>query len=104
MTRREEKLYKIVMDIYREMYKNAEPSADIDELIKTGEGREEFFFNKYYLSADDQERITVTELLKHKLRGYDKKRIMATLMWGASPCTNKETVNSYRKELGLDII
>ena len=34
MTRRQTKLYNLVMDCYRELYKEATPSADFDELVK----------------------------------------------------------------------
>lgn len=101
--RREEKITKIVMDVYSEMYKSAQPSADIYEIMKSGEGKEEGFFNKYYLSMEDQERIISTELAKHKLKSYEKIKI-SRYFWGSSPCSNKETVNKYREELGLEAI
>jgi hypothetical protein len=56
MTRRQTKLYNLVMDCYRELYREATPSADFDELVKNApindEGQKMIDFNAYEIDFD----------------------------------------------------
>ena len=82
---------EIMLNIYRKMFKEAEPSADIDKLIESGETQENDFFMKYYLKDRDQDRIIHEELQKHKrLPKWKKDRIKRSLYLGAVPCSNFE--------------
>ena len=45
----EDKLERICTGIYRQLYREATPSADFDLLVKTGEAFNPKFFAKYYL-------------------------------------------------------
>lgn len=85
---------KVVMPIYRQMYREATPSADFDELIKNGTAHKEGFFHDYHLSQDRQDEIIKKELKKHKLTKWQKRDIEISVTLGSSPCScngeNKE--------------
>jgi hypothetical protein len=98
------KIDKIILDVYREMYALASPSADIDEIIKSGEGKEDRFFNKYYLDIDTQISIIDGVCKKAKLNGHNKRIVHMSVSLGAAPNSNKEKVNEYRKQLNLKTI
>ena len=49
----EKKWEAIIKEAYSELYKNATPSADFDELLKKGE---KIDFNNYRLSLNKQEK------------------------------------------------
>lgn len=82
---------EIILNIYRKMFKKAEPSADIDELIESGEAKKDQFFMKYYLKDREQDRIIHEELQKHKkLPKWKKDRIKRSVHLGAAPCSSFE--------------
>ena len=87
-----EKLIQKVMNIYTEMYAQATPSADFNELMKNAEinelGQKVINFNDYILDAKVGDEI----IRKHCrwLRNYDKKAIMFEVYLGASPKFKKE--------------
>ena len=94
---RDDILYtEVCMPIYRELFKKATPSADFDELIKTGEAKIEGFFDNYYLSNE-----TIDEIIEKHIKGsieklhlkkYEKNTIRNTILLGCSPTGNKEKV------------
>lgn len=79
---------QIVWDCYRELYANAEPKADFDELVKNAELNE---FGQRIIPFDDYEidQETFKEILKkYKKRFKYKHRkdaFMATICLGCSP-------------------
>ncbi len=86
MVKTDQQMYdEIVMPIYRQMYKEATPSADIDELIKNGTAKEKGFFDKYYLPQKRQTEIIEAELKRHKIRNHDKNRIWTEVTLGSAP-------------------
>ena len=83
--------YNVVMEIYERMFKEATPSADIWQIIKSGEGKKEGFFNKYYLEQDRQNEIIKEVIAKHKIRrGHRQTRIEVSVLLGSSPIGNRE--------------
>ena len=82
-----EKLKQKVLDIYTEMYAQATPSADFNELMKNAEinelGQKVINFNDYILDAKIGDEI----IRKHCrwLREYDKKQISFAVHLGVSP-------------------
>jgi hypothetical protein len=101
---RGKKIENAIMDVYREMYAVASPPADLDEIIKSGEGKEDRFFDKYYLDIDTQISIIDDVCKKAKLNGYNKRIVHMSVSLGSAPSSNKEKVNEYRKELNLNLI
>ncbi len=80
-----------MLEIYRELYLNASPSADFDELVANAEldefGRKDIHFMNYEISQEKQEEIIEKHLKKSKLPLYTKKAIRIGILWGCSPRT-----------------
>lgn len=101
---RKKKLEETYWSIMREMYKRASPSADIDELVATGEAQEDYFYNRYYLSTEDCREIFDKGIEGKRLKEWELSSLSFHVFLGGSPCSNKETVIKTRKELGLEPI
>lgn len=83
------KLEHVMKAIYREMYKQATPSADFDQIVESGEGKQPMFFMKYYLSDQKQMAIIDNELAKHKrIPKWQKDSIKNSVLLGCSPCSS----------------
>jgi len=93
MTKRQEMLEGIVMDIYRDMFKQATPSADFDLLIKTGEAKRDNFFDKYFLSEEVQISIIEKHCKKYKLTKRERHLIEKEIWLGCSPTANPKVIN-----------
>ena len=89
MYNRNQRLWNICMDIYRELYAKADPPADFDELIKSGEAKRQKFFMNYYLSEENTERIVEEHIKKNKLKKHDAELVRAEIYLGASPTSVK---------------
>ena len=85
---------KVVMPIYKEMYKKATPKADIDKLIEDGTTKQERWFMKYYLSEEKQDEI----IKKHckGLKKLEKKKVKFEVLLGASPTDTKSSIMSKK--------
>lgn len=93
-----EKWNDICMEIYRELYKLAEPSADIDTLIESKDTLDANWFNAYYLGIDKQCEVIERICKSHKIKKYDIGSMKTCILLGSSPCSCKETVDRYRQE------
>ena len=82
---RANKIDEIMLEIYRALYKEATPSANIDELIASGKSKKEGFFNNYYLEDSRQEEIIRDILKTKKVSKYYKKLIYRSIILGAAP-------------------
>jgi len=78
-------LWEVCMKMYREMYRKADPPADFDKLMETGEARKENFFRNYYLPQDQYEEIYDRICKEHKLTKREKHKVAFTVHLGASP-------------------
>jgi len=87
----DKKLWEICVEIYREMFKHANPSADFDELIKSGKSKEKDFFMKYYLPIERQVEIVDRICNDHKIHGYNKRKISHEVYLGSSPNSSEKT-------------
>jgi hypothetical protein len=76
---------KIRRDIYRQLYLEATPSADFDDLIESGE---DGFFSKYYLAQERQDEI-VREHCKG-MRAWERRMIEVSVTLGCSPRGTKK--------------
>ena len=67
------------------MYLKAEPSADWDELVESGEAMQENFFRNYYLPREQYEEIYDSICKEHKITKRERSKIGWTVHLGASP-------------------
>lgn len=95
--RSNKKLMEIYIEIYRELFKAAKPSADFDKLIKTKTVKKPRWFFRYYLPMDKQIEITEKVCNKYKLDKRDRKKIELELFLGCTPVSSKEAWKEYRK-------
>ena len=94
----QEKSDKMIMDCYRKLFKEAEPSADIDMIMKSGESKLPNFFMAYYLPDSKAIDIIDETAKKYKLDRYMKRKLSQEILLGACPCGVKEVVDKERKD------
>ncbi|MHA1853853.1 MAG: hypothetical protein ACTSUF_10175 [Candidatus Heimdallarchaeaceae archaeon] len=82
---KDKQLWELCMNIYRELYKKATPSADLDELIKSGETKKENWFRKYYLSQKDIIRIMNKHMKGKRLSRFERNAVRMEILLGSSP-------------------
>lgn len=88
-----------IMEIYRRQFKEADPSGDIDEMIKTGEAKEKDFFMKYYLSQERQNEILEEVCEEFKIKGWLKKQLHHSTVLGSSPTGSQKGKELHLNEL-----
>ena len=84
-------LWNVCMKMYREMYAKADPPADWDELIESGEARQDNFYRNYYLPREQYEEIYDSICKEHKLTKREKTKVGFTVHLGASPTSVRPT-------------
>ena len=89
-----QKLWEICMEIYRKMYKEAEPTADFDKLIKEKKTVKENWFLNYYLAESQQQDIISEICTKHKCTKLEVDKICLEVVLGSSPRGIKNEVSS----------
>lgn len=92
-------LWNVCMDIYREAFKKAKPSVDFDKIIKSGEGKQEGFFMKYYLPEKQLVEIVERHCKKNKITESEKRSIDFTIYLGSSPTSSLEAWKKTRKKV-----
>lgn len=80
-----EKLWEICKKIYRELYLAADPQADFDNLVETGEAKKPDWFMNYYLDQGFQDKIMDEILNQHSLTKWEKQAIRTEVILGCSP-------------------
>ena len=86
----------IVLEIYRRMYAQAEPKADLDKMIKSGETKMLNFFLAYYMSQTKEKQITIEVLKEYDVPKVKRKAFFTEIFLGSAPCSNKTTTNNIR--------
>lgn len=80
-----------MLNIYRELYLNAEPPADFDDLVENAEldefGRKDIHFMNYEISQEKEDEIIRKHLNKSRLSKYIKSSIRTSILLGCSPKT-----------------
>lgn len=90
-------LWKFCMEIYRQMYKEANPSVNFDELMTLGVTKEHDWFMKYYLSEKRESEI-IKEICKlHKCNQLEIRAIKQEVCLGSAPTSSFE---AWRKHVG----
>lgn len=86
-------LNDIMFEIYRDMYKNSEPSADFDFLVKTAEisddGKKIIPYDKYFIEKSMYDKIIEEHILLNGLNENEKKAIIINSALGCSPMFKK---------------
>jgi len=95
----DKQLWKICKEIYREMFKRAEPKADFDVILDSVEGQEKEFFMKYFLESEKQEKIIDSICKKHKLKFWERRKVDVEVYLGCSPNTSKKTWKEHRENV-----
>jgi len=95
---KQEKIDEMILKCYRELFKEAEPSADIDKILKSGEGKFPNFFLAYYLL--DTRAIEIIDKIarEYKLDEVMKRKLRTEILLGACPCGVKSVVEKERKD------
>jgi len=86
---------KIIHDTYIELYKNAEPKADFDELVKAAKGRHNIDnwgrhvidFMAYEIDKDKMDEIVNSFIKKYKMKPYYASQYSISIYLGCSPKT-----------------
>jgi hypothetical protein len=90
---RVDKMTKIVLDIYRELYKNSTPSADFDKLVEEAEynemGERVIPYMDYEIEKEKFDEIVETKLKGVKLNKWYKRSIRFNVYLGCSPTYKK---------------
>ena len=84
-------LKDIVFDIYRELYINAEPSADFDKLLESADilldGRKDIHYENYEIDDELMDEIVEKHLVENKLSRRERGAVKFEVYLGASPKT-----------------
>ena len=85
------KLDQALLECYRELYKNSEPSADFDKLMETDivneRGQKVIDFDSYIIDTNKMEVIIEDICKKYKIKDYYKQTLKTTVYLGCSPKT-----------------
>lgn len=90
---KKDRFTELCMDCYRELYRNATPSANFDELLEKAEvdndGRKVIDYNSYYL--DDEVYHQIVNKYKSKIKSKYEKQVFNFQMYlGCGPRTSKK--------------
>lgn len=82
---------KIVLNVYRDLYLNSEPSVDFDSLVENAtineRGEKVINFLNYEITQEKQDEIFKKHLSKKRLTELAKNQITLTVLLGCSPKT-----------------
>lgn len=96
-------LTDVVLDIYRELYKNATPSADFDKLVEQASvdqrGRKVIPYMNCYLDKDKYEKIVDKWIKRYRRRGEAfTNGIKFEAYLGCGPSYSKKAENDGEEE------
>ena len=89
---------KIVLEMYRRMYAEAEPKGDIDKIISTGEGKMPNFFMAYYLPQERIEEIVLEVCKEFNVPKRMWSAFSNEINLGSAPCSYKPRTEEVRKD------
>jgi hypothetical protein len=88
------KVDKIMLEIYRELYKNSTPAADFDELMENAElnqfGQKIIHYMDYKIEKEKFDEIVETKLKGSRLDEWYKRGIRFNIYLGCSPAYKYE--------------
>lgn len=97
MSKRIDKLRNVIMDCYRELYKNSitydNSHGDFDKIVEEApidkEGKKVIPYKNYYLNKNLY--TDIVEKYKKSIRNKHDRVVFSTeMMLGCGPCTNRE--------------
>ena len=77
----------IILEVYRRMYKEADPPADIDELIEQKVTIQDRWFMNYVLDDKRQYEIIEETLKEFRVPKYRWRDFKFSIILGAAPTT-----------------
>ena len=86
----DEKLWNICMDIYRQLYREATPSADFDAMLKSGEAHKPQFFMKYYLPDARVTQVIDAHCRRNRLDKRGAHRVSKEIVLGSCPTSARK--------------
>lgn len=92
----DEELWQICLDIYNELYEEATPSADFNQLKDgkfskhNGDSDDEHPYRDYYLDQDRQDEILEKHIEKHNLTDAEERVVSTEIHLGAAPVGTKQ--------------
>jgi len=93
-----EKIGRAIWECLKRMYKKATPSADIEKIAKSGEGKMRDFFCGYYLSSEDCQKVVEEIKKEFKLGKIEKQQLDYSVLLGCAPTNSKERWEKDRKD------
>lgn len=91
----QDKIDMVFMECYKRMFKESQPSGDIIEIIKSGEGKKPSFFMGYYLKQERQNKIIEDVCKEFKVPKKDQDGIKAGIVLGSAPSGNREATDKF---------
>ena len=82
-------LWNICLEIYKQLYKESEPSADFDDLMRRGITQKDNWFMDYYLPEERIKEIIDYWCKKHKCNRRERELIEFEIWLGCSPSSVK---------------
>jgi len=94
----ESKEAKAIWECLKRMYRKAQPSADIGEIVRTGEGKMPRFYMAYFLSENRIGKIIDEVCNEFKIKAFKKQGVKNSVWIGSSPNSCKETWIKERED------
>ena len=79
------KIEDALLEIYKRAYREAEPPADFEELVKSGATQKEGWFYDYYLPLERLTQIFDEVCKEYKIRKVNRLRMTLTVYLGGTP-------------------
>ncbi|QLG30118.1 hypothetical protein HUG10_21260 (plasmid) [Halorarum halophilum] len=77
-------------DALREMYAEAEPSLDFDDVLDNPEEYGDGWYSEHYLDGDRQQEIVEKHCDKHRLRSAERMQVSMTAILNYGPSSVKD--------------
>jgi hypothetical protein len=92
--KRRKRLQQLIEECYRELYREAEPSADFDQLLEQAPldsmGRKVIDYESYYIPKEKFEEIAEKHKNKMKMYKFEESSYNLAIYLGATPTCNKK--------------
>lgn len=92
-------LYKIIMNILKELYENSTPKGNFDELVNNApvmeDGRKYIPFNDYEIEKDIMKNIVNCHMKAHRLSKYEQDIVRCEVYLGPSPRIKMKKEEEY---------
>jgi len=90
---------EVIFECYRRMFKEAEPSADFDELHKKGITKQKEFFMAYFLPTNRIEEIVLEVAKENRWNSFKIEQLKNTCFLGCCPNSCRRTWKERQDKL-----